>query len=182
MGAVDHNGTELIAVVLHSDQNQRFGDTAKLWDYTLKNCYETTVLHPQDNVVEMVRVKRGAVRNVEAATLEEAAVTVPNGESTDAVRVEISKDAITAPVKKGDKVGVLKVYNGEKLMDQTELYAVSDVEEGGFLSIFGVPDDLAILVYGIVIVLILIGIVLVCMHLQARKTQEQQEERMEKDV
>lgn len=182
VGTVDRNGTELIAVVLHSDQNQRFGDTAKLWDYTLENCYATTILHPQDSVVAKVRVKRGAVRNVEAATLEEAAVTVSNGESTDEVRVEISKENITAPVKKGDKVGVLKVYNGEKLMDQTELYAVSDVEEGGFLSIFGVPDDLAILVYGVVIVLILIGVVLVCMHLQTRKTKNQQEERMEKDV
>lgn len=182
VGTVDRNGTELIAVILHSDQDQRFNDAAKLWDYTLENCYDTTVLHAKDSIVAQVRVKKGEVRKVEAAVTEQVAVTLPKGESTEDVYVKVSKDDLSAPVKKGDKVGVITVYNGETLMDEIVLSAAADVEEGGFLANFGIPDDLAILVYGILIVLVLIAIVLVCMHLQARKTKNQQEERMKKDV
>lgn len=183
VGAIDRNGTELIVVVLHSSEDERFGDAAKLWDYTLDSCYDTHVMHQQDSVVDTIRVKRGAVRKVEAAALEDAAVTVPKGEDIDDVHVEIEKESLRAPVQKGDKVGVLSVYNGDELVDQTTLYAVSTVEEGGFLSIFGVPDDLAPLVYGVLILLLLIAATLFVMHKQKQKRRRKaRERRMRKDV
>lgn len=177
VGAANVNGTELIAVVLHSDEDQRFGDAATLWQYALDKYYETQVLEKQDSVVEKIRVKRGAVRKVEAATLEEAAVTVPKGADTSEVRVEITEDELRAPVQKGDKVGVLKVYNGDELVDQTDLYAVTTVEEGGFLSIFGIPDSIAPVIYGILIILLLIVGVLVWMHVQTERQRRQREEK-----
>ena len=163
--------------MLHSDEDQRFGDAATLWQYALDKYYETQVLEKQDSVVEKIRVKRGAVRKVEAATLEEAAVTVPKGADTSEVRVEITEDELRAPVQKGDKVGVLKVYNGDELVDQTDLYAVTTVEEGGFLSIFGIPDSIAPVIYGILIILLLIVGVLVWMHVQTERQRRQREEK-----
>ena len=193
MGAVDRNGTELISVVLHSGPQMRFYDTIQLWDYTLDKFYDTHRIVEKAEKVGKVRVKRGAHRNVPAVAQGPASVTVEKGEDIKKVHTEFEKSELTAPVKKGDKVGVISVYDGDRLMSRVDAVAAKTIEEGGPLSRIGIPDWLAVMIYIAVGIVILMIVIIVALNRrpgskykrrkaakakrQRRRKQEQRQER-----
>lgn len=178
VGALDAHGTELIAVVLHSGEDERYKDTEALWNYTISTFYDTHVMAAKGEPIEKVRVKRGAVRKVEAAPEMDAVITVPKGESVKKVKTKTELDELRAPVKKGQVVGTVRVYDGDEVVCERNLIAASNVEEGGFLSIFGVPDKLAPVVYIILILLAAVAVVFGrMMHLENKKRRARRERR-----
>lgn len=147
VGAVEKNGTELISVVLHSGNDGRFLDSIRLWDYIFDSFYNTTPVVARGQDVGKVRVKMGAKRTVIAEAEEEASITFREGERDPKTRVEFEKQELEAPVMRGDKVGTIKVYQGEELVSQVDAVAEQTVERGGPLSYFGIPDWLAMAIY-----------------------------------
>jgi len=156
VGAKDINGRELIAVVLNSDDDQRWKDMMAMWDYCLDEYYVTYPQMKKGSEVTKIRVKRGEVRKVQAVAAEDIAATITKEEDYSNVDTEIIKAELKAPVKKGDVVGKVKVLYDGKVINQKKLIAAETVEKGGFLSIFGIPDWMAPFVYITVVLLALI--------------------------
>lgn len=157
VGAVNRNGTELISVVLGSGEDGRYYDTNQLNDYVLDNFYETSLIVSKGQEMGKLRVKKGAVRKVTAVAAEDASVTTRAGEDAPEVRTEFEeKKNLEAPVAKGQRIGSVRVYIGNKLMSETNAIAEETVEEGGPLSYFGIPDWLALMIYIAVGLLVLI--------------------------
>lgn len=173
VGAVEKNGTELISVVLHSGNDGRFLDTIRLWDYIFDNFYNTSPVVARGEDVGTVRVKMGAKRSVIAEAEEEASITIREGEEKPDVEVKFEEKELEAPVMRGEKVGVIKVYREGELVSQVNAVAEQTVEEGGPLSYFGIPDWLATAICIAAGLLILIGIVNYRMkrHIRRRKPQ-----------
>lgn len=169
VGAVNRNGTELISVVLNSGPDNRFYDTVRMWDYVLDNFYDTHKVVKKGEEVDKVRVKRGEHRNVMGVAAEAAAVTVTKGTGIDDVTTQFKPKELQAPVKKGDKVGVVKVYNGKELVSQADVLAAETIEEGGPLSYIGIPDWLAILIYIAAALIFLMLLLIWAMRRQAKK-------------
>lgn len=167
VGAINSHGAELITVVLHSEGDGRFKDTAALWDYTLENFYDTRVMAAAGETAGKVRVKRGEVRTVAAVPEEDAVITVPAGENLKGVKTKIETEELRAPVKKGQVVGSVKIYDGDEMVCEIQLIAAENVDEGGFLSIFGIPDWMAPFIYIIILLLVLIALILRRMRKQA---------------
>lgn len=147
VGAVEKNGTELISVVLHSGNDGRFLDTNRLWDYVFDNFYNTTPVVAKGENFGRVRVKMGANRTVTAEAEDEASVTIRDDGQVPETETKFEKRELEAPVKRGDKVGVIKVYQEGELVSQVDAVAEQSVERGGPLSYFGIPDWLAIAIY-----------------------------------
>ena len=169
VGAVERNGTELISVVLNSGADSRFYDTAKMWDYVLENFYDTHNIVRKNEHVGKVRVKRGEHRHVAGIAESAAAVTVTSGAEIDGVTTEFEEMELQAPVKKGDKVGVIKVYNGNELVSQTDVVAAETIEKGGPLSYIGIPDWLAVLIYIAAALILLMLLIIWLLRRRARK-------------
>lgn len=161
VGTVDIHGTELISVVLNSGEDERYTDTSALWDYTVKHFYDTHVMAKKGEVVESIRVKRGEVRKVDAVPEKDAVINIAKGEKLKGVKTKIEEKELRAPVKKGQVIGSIKVYEGDEVVCERNLIAAETVKEGGFLSIFGIPDWLAPFVYVTAVLLILIIAVLI---------------------
>ena len=100
VGAVDIHGTELISVVLHSSEDGRYKDTSALWDYSVKNFFDTHVMAAAGEAVDSIRVKRGEVRKVDAVPEKDAVINVPKGEKIKGVKVKTEELELRAPVKK----------------------------------------------------------------------------------
>ena len=156
VGAKDINGRELIAVVLTSDDDQRWKDMMAMWDYCIDEYYVTYPQMNKGSDVAKIRVKRGEVRKVQAVAAEDIAATITKEEDYSNVDTEIIKAELKAPVKKGDVVGKVKVLYDGKVINQKNLIAAETVQKGGFLSIFGIPDWMAPFVYITVVLLALI--------------------------
>ena len=183
MGAKDVNGRELIAVVLDSDDDQRWKDMMAMWDYCIEEYYLTYPQMNEGSKVAKIRVKRGEVRKVQAVAAEDIAATITKEEDYSKVDTEIVKAELKAPVKKGDVVGKVKVLYDGKVINQKKLIAAETVEKGGFLSIFGIPDWLAPFVYIAVVLLALI--IFINSRLKAArraKARRKREERRKQNV
>ena len=174
VGAVDIHGTELISVVLNSEEDGRYKDTEALWDYSVKNFYDTHVMAKKGEALENIRVKRGEVRKVEAVAEADAVINVTKGEKIKGVKVKTEEFELIAPVKKGDVVGTVRVYDGDEVVCERNLIAAETVKEGGFLSIFGIPDWLAPFVY---ITIVLVAAIIVILIRLKKKEEEKRRAR-----
>ena len=72
----------------------------------------------------------------------------------------VLNETIKAPVKKGDELGRLEVYEGgDHLLTSVSVLAAEDVGDGTMLSVFGIENRTAYIIYtvsGIIIALVLI--------------------------
>jgi D-alanyl-D-alanine carboxypeptidase (penicillin-binding protein 5/6) len=127
VGTAKQNGVRLICVVMadtKTDEMQRFRDTAKLFDYGFHNFTETVIAKKGQPLNETVDVPNGADTTLAIAPKDDLIVDLPNGVK-GTLQVE-KVDEISAPVKKGDKVGTLKYVVNNHVIFQTDAVAAED--------------------------------------------------------
>lgn len=150
---------ELISVVLNTSADGKFADSIALLDYGFDN-YKRELAIKKGESIGNIKVVKGTVRSVDVVAAKSAYVSV-FGENTEASKVR-SKAAIDQEVKasvaKGQKVGKIEIYRGNDLVDQVDAVAAKSVDQGGFLSTFGIPDWVAHIVLGIIAILAVLGI------------------------
>lgn len=150
------NGMRLISVVMIVDKNdnvddrvQRFDETRKLLDFGFNN-YTKEEIVPADyqpKGKDTLPVAKGMEKQVEIATEKPLTALVLRGEKEKYKPVisfdkkKLNKDGeLTAPIKKGDKVGVVKLkYTGEAdygyiigSSPQTDIVAQDNVEKANW--------------------------------------------------
>ncbi len=183
VAVLDNNGRNLIAVVLHSETDERYEDMIKMWEYCKEEYYVTHMQFKEGDEVEKIRVKRGAVRNVTAVAAEDVAATLAKDEKKGKIKTETVEYELEAPVKKGQTVGVVKVYNDGELINVRNLVAAESVEKGGFMSIFGIPDWLApFICITAVILILIIFISYKIKNIKRERARKRRQERRRKDV
>ena len=143
--------TELIAVTMASTDMDRFGDCIALLDYGFAN-YKTVGVLSAGADLGHVDVSQGASSHVDVTIAKNAYATLPIEASDNVVRSKVTLyDSLKAPVKKGQKAGVVKIYAGDEQVGAYPLVAVSAVPKGGPLSKIGISDDTARMILFIVL-------------------------------
>lgn len=136
--------TELISVVMKSTDEGRFADAISLLDYAFEN-YKSVKAMDADTILGEIPVNRGAARKVEVIAADTAYATLPIEASSSLVNTKIVLDEkVRAPVTMGQKVGVVEVYEGDRLVGQVDAITTSGIPEGGILSIIGISDEAAV--------------------------------------
>lgn len=135
-GAAKRDSTMLIGVVLGSETSKiRFAEMAKLLDYGFAN-YETVSIAKKGQVMKDISIPKSDETKVAAIAENDIGLTVKKG-SKSSVKKSISIDKnITPPVKKGDKVGCVKVYENGKNVAEYDLAADRNVKKAGFSTIY----------------------------------------------
>lgn len=131
----DRDGFSLVCAVLDCREEDRaLGLAAELLDtgfggYTVKS------LSVPDDMPENISVKNGRVREAAISVEELGNVLIAKG-SEDNIRASVILPSyVYAPVKKGDKVGELRFYCGEKLLKTSELRAAENADKKSVLNI-----------------------------------------------
>ncbi len=112
--SAERDGLSVIAVVLKAPTSkERFADARKLLDYAFANFSFKEVEAEKANL-KNVRVKGGIGNFVAAVPQNSVSILIKKGTDEKlSQEVDLIKE-LTAPVKKGDRVGVCKIkYNGE---------------------------------------------------------------------
>jgi len=153
VASAERDGTELIAVVLKSAELARYGDMIALLDYGFENYYSHRAVSA-GTALDNIKVKRGAVNNVGIKVLEDRYITLPKEASTALINTRVVMDEdITAPVGEGMEVGKMEIYEGDVLIGYVPIVTTAAVDEGGPLSVFGIEDSTASILFKIVIAL-----------------------------
>ncbi|MDO4545184.1 MAG: D-alanyl-D-alanine carboxypeptidase family protein [Bacillota bacterium] len=135
-GAADRDGTRMIGVVLGCKTSDiRFAEMAKLLDYGFAN-YETVQLASEGEKIDTLKITKGDREKLFAVAKEQIGITVKKGE-VDKVKTKTKLDeSISLPVKKGDPVGSLVIYENKKKTGEYELVSDRDVKRAGIKTIY----------------------------------------------
>ena len=130
VGSVMRDGRRLI-IVLNGVESakDRAEQARKLLDWGF-NAFEQRRLFERDDEIAEARVFGGASLHVPLVAGKPVDLLAPKGDDAR-VTARVSYDGpVAAPVAKGAKIGVLRVWRGETLTVETPLYAAADVPVG----------------------------------------------------
>lgn len=131
--AAERNGKLYIAIVMGgSDEDGRFAVGKELLSNGF-SMYKVTIPSFSGEFIKPISVRGGLDRavGITAERLEGIVVPENGGEISSVV---FMPEYLEAPVKKGQKIGIVGFYNGDTLLYETALIAESDVKKITFVS------------------------------------------------
>lgn len=130
----EKNNMELIAVIMAApDPKIRFKDATKLLNYGFGKCmrYEDEGI----GKVDPVPVKKGKEEKVKASQAESFSyIDTTGADLTKISKKYVADKNLTAPVKKGDKVGEVEYYLNEKKIGTVNMTAMEGVDKMNYIS------------------------------------------------
>jgi len=122
----------LLAVVLgEPNESSRADDSEKLLNYGFR-FFETHQLYKSGQSIAELPLYKGLVEKVSVGLTENQFVTIPAGQYQRLTVSTKIPSYLQAPIKKGDKIGELVVQFDNNIITTKPLYALQDIESGGF--------------------------------------------------
>ena len=126
----------LISTIMgSSDSKTRNSNTSTLLDYGY-NSYEMQVEVEKGKTVSSKRILKAKDENVKIVPVNDASVLVERGNEKEALNYEIKLDKLMLPIKKGQKVGILKLKDGNKVISKVELTVKKDVKKASIIELY----------------------------------------------
>ena len=105
------------------------------------------------------------MNKVRAIASESGLVNLPDGASASLVTTEcVYTDNLTAPIEKGQKVGVVEIYIAGDLYRTVDLVAASDISEGWFLSDFGISNLQTVIIGAVLFIAIVFAVTILVLR------------------
>ena len=128
------DGISFVSVVLGAQtSDERFALTQEILDYGFAN-YKLDNIKIDNSKLKTVKVKNGVDKSITPKCELNKKLLLPK--NSDKITYEYSfLDEVKAPVKKGDKLGVITVYSGNKKISSIELKSDKNIKSVTFLYI-----------------------------------------------
>lgn len=127
------NDTRMIAVVFGApDSETRFKEAAKLLDYGFAN-YESIRLAREGETQGNIQVLKSKEKTLNAVAGKDEYVLLKKGENKNLTKEISINKYVEAPVKKGTKIGTVKIYLGKNLIKTYDLYAEKTILKSNML-------------------------------------------------
>ena len=134
VSSAKRDNMRLISVVMGSPSDSvRADDSERLLNYGFR-FFETHELYKARQTIAEVDVYKGAINKLTAGVLQDRFITIPNGQYQRlSIKTNVT-DSLVAPIAKNDKVGELVIQFDDKIIETYPLYALEDVQSGGFFT------------------------------------------------
>ena len=115
---------------------KRSQDTVKLLNYGF-NSYKVNVIKSKEEILGKVKVKYGKDEYVDVTLKNDAIELLPINDKISKYNFKLDIDTIKAPVKKGNVVGKVNIYNEtNKLVSSAEITVIKDVIKANYWDYF----------------------------------------------
>lgn len=157
--ALNINGHTYICVVGYSTNKENYdhcsiNDTLALGRY-ISSHYQYVNLNQKGEKIKTLKVKNGKEDSFDIKLNHDINAVLPNNYDQGKIKYEYQFDKLTAPVKKGEKVGTLEVsYDGEHFYSET-FKAPKAVEKDTYTVILDTVVSVIPWVLGVFIILII---------------------------
>lgn len=130
VASVVQNGSRLIAVVNGvADIDDRLTEVKKLLDWGFRN-FEVRALFAADQVIGQAKVFGGESSSVGLKSPTPVKLMVQRNGNDKVIARIIYMGPVKAPVKAGQRIGVVRVWRGEGVALESPLYAESEIIAG----------------------------------------------------
>lgn len=124
----------LISVVFGaSSEAARAAETQKLLTYGFR-FFETKTFYNKGVELAENKVWKGESSQVKVGLAQDLTLTLPRGQVNKMAATMVLDESVVAPIKQGDRLGVVEVRLGDEVLHTADLVALHDVEAGGFFS------------------------------------------------
>jgi D-alanyl-D-alanine carboxypeptidase (penicillin-binding protein 5/6) len=131
------DGLRLVSAVFAApDKGGNFRDSMKLFNYGFAR-YAYRSFFGAGSQCGMVRVGKGVEDQVEAVAAEQVGAACPRGQEKKITYTADLPGYVNAPVKKGQRLGEISIYNDGKLIKKVNLVAYKAVDRGGLIRQLG---------------------------------------------
>ncbi len=130
------NDLSLIAVVMRAPTTKlRFSEAKLLLDYGF-NTYNFKKVATAGDVAESININKGTQDSLNLLFENDCGVLMKKSNSEELRQELILNQNITAPINKGETLGSINYYNGDKLVATVNLVAENDISKKTILNIF----------------------------------------------
>lgn len=130
------NDMRLISVVMGEENtDNRTTDTLAMLDYGF-NMYSIDKVISKDDSLGEVKINLGDEEKVSVRVKNDITILNNNQKEKKNVTYEIKIDKINAPVKKGDTVGSVKLYEDGRYMYSEEITVVNNIDKANIFKVF----------------------------------------------
>lgn len=134
-GSAKRDNMQLICVVMAAPTSaERFSDAGKMLDYGFAN-YAVKRLVEEGESMGEVRVSKGVSESVGAVAKQNYDTLTSKGNNTEIKKEVVLDESVSAPVKKGDRVGEIRLSGEGGLLDAVDIVADSDVAKMTYLNV-----------------------------------------------
>ena len=117
-------------------KNSRSRGSIKILNWGLRK-FDTVSVTKKDTVFTSLDVWLGKKNKVDVLPSEDFYITVPKRKKSNIKSFLEYKGPVSTPIKKGDKVGILKVYLSDELVKEIDILAAEDVKRSNiFIRLF----------------------------------------------
>ncbi len=119
----------LISVVMKEpDSNTRNNETTTMLDYGF-NSYSVDTIINKDNSIGKIKIDLATKREVDVSTVSDVNILNNKNKDEKVVDYKVNLFKIKAPVKKGDVVGNVSIYENNKEIMKMDLTVLEDVDK-----------------------------------------------------
>lgn len=131
------NGMRVIAVVMGAPSpKDRNAQVTSMLDYAFTQ-FSTKKLYDRHEIVKEVKVQKAEKSKLPVVTSENISLLLKKGETAKKVKTEVNVDKdLKLPVKKGQQIGFLKIYSGDKLITESPVLASETVKKASWWKLF----------------------------------------------
>lgn len=164
------NNMRLISAVFKTEGDNLYLDSRTLLDYGFDNFSSKTIINKEDYIStkKIILSEQGKLVYEPKYSYK---VVLPNGIKENNYTQKVKLNKIDLPIKKGDTIGQLEVYNNKKLEHSIDLIAINDVN-----SIFEIITENKIIISIIKLIFILfvlfIILILIIVIIKKRKRRK----------
>lgn len=134
VSSAKRDNMRLLAVVLgEPTDSSRADDSEKLLNYGFR-FFETHQLYKSGQSIAELPLYKGQIDKVAVGLNEDQYITIPTGQYQRLNITTKIPSYLEAPIKKGDKIGDLVVQFDNNVVSTQTLYALQDVDSGGFFT------------------------------------------------
>lgn len=126
----------LIATVIGAKSEAQRADIARqMLNYGFKY-FENYSPFEKDKTILSRDVIYGSTDSINLVLTENVSIMIPRGSQNDIkVTYKLTHSRFEAPIKKGDKLGILELKLHDRVLASYPLVAANDIEEGSFISV-----------------------------------------------
>lgn len=130
VGSVVQNGTRLIAVINGlEDSEDRATEAKKMLEWGFRN-FETRALFAADQPIGYAKVFGGDSGSVQLSSPVPVKVMVQKNGTDKLIARIVYSGPVRAPVARGQKIGVVRVWRGPNIAMETPVYAADAIGKG----------------------------------------------------
>ena len=127
-GSAQRGDMELIGVILGAETSDiRFSEMKAMLDYGFA-VYDSVNIGEKGLSLGTVAVEKGTADSVEGVLAEDISVLTKKEEKQQISKEIIIEESVTAPVKKGDRLGEIRVLKNGEIIETYDIVAETDVD------------------------------------------------------